>query len=198
MKKQIFITIALTFMLAFGVKAEPGTITVTIADVVEQPGTVNIPVSLHIDNVDAPGVGSIELIIDYDTDVLIDFIDVTNIHTDISDWSEAWGVQDPTDPGQFKISFTAADEADYLTDFPEQVLFDIQFDYAGDYSDITFVNTNEDGGSEIGEDTATPITATFVDGSITQAPPIPIALWSLLIGFGLISLFTLKRSARNR
>jgi len=196
MKKQIFITIALTFMLAFGVKADPGTITVTIADVVEQPGTVNIPVSLHIDNVESPGVGSIELILDYNTGVLIDFNDVINIHPDISNWSPAWGLQQ--DPGEFKISFTAPDQNDYLTDFPEQVLFDIQFDYAGDYSDITFVNTNEVGGSEIGEETAIPITATFIDGSITQAPPIPIALWSLLIGFGLISLLTLKRSAKNR
>jgi len=197
MKRQAILFIALGLIFSYSIKAqEVGTVTITIADVIEQPGIVNIPVSADIDVAD-PGVGSIELIIDYDTGVLTDFLNVINIAPELSAWGPAWGVQDPADPGQFKISFAAADTDDYITSFSD-VLFYIQFDYAGDYSDISFVNTNQPGGSEVGQDGATPIDADFVDGSITQAPPIPIALWSLLIAFGLISFFKLRRDRLNR
>ena len=205
MKKQILLSIALTFILAFGVKADPGTVTVTIADVIEQPGTVNIPVYIEVPDVveNSPGVGSIELTIDYNTNVLTEYLAVTNISEELEDWNKAWGVGEDIDDGEIKINLTSADEteANYLKDY-SGVLFDLQFEYAGGITAITFIGPNEDGVSQIGGDVqirdATPITATFNDGSITQAPPIPIALWSLLVGFGLISLFTLKRTARNR
>ncbi len=196
MKKQAILLIALGLIFSYSINAQENGVTISIADVVEQPGTVNIPVSADID-VEDPGVGSIELIIDYDTGVLTDFLAVINIAPELSAWIPAWGIQDPADPGQFKISFAAANPDDYITSF-NGVLFDIQFNYAGDYSAITFVNENEPGGSEVGEDEANPITAVFVPGSITQGPPIPLALWSLLIAFGLFSFFKLRRNRLNR
>ena len=200
MKKQTLLFLAISFIISFGVKADPATVTVTIDHVIEQPGTVSIPVHFDID-VDEPGVGSIELLIDYDTSVLTEFKGFKNIASEIEDtWVELAGV-DSQDPGELKINTNANNEDDYLESF-SGVLFEIEFEYAGQYSDITFEQKNEDGGSEIGggEDTsgdAIKITADFVNGSITQAPSIPIALWSVIVGFGLISLFTLKRAARK-
>jgi len=190
MKKQIFITIALTFLLAFGVKADP-VVTVTIDDVVKQPGTVLVPVFVDFSDAPGGGVGSIELTITFDNDVLTEFIGPQNEAIAPGDWVHPKG-----DVGnEFKINWSDYDNPSTL----DGKLFDLEFEYAGGYSPLTFVDKNIAGESEIGgESDAEVVTATFNDGSITQAPPIPIALWSMLIGFGLISLFTLKRSARNR
>ena len=201
MKKQTLLFLAISFIISFGVKADPATVTVTIDHVIEQPGTVSIPVSFDID-VAEPGVGSIELLIDYDTNVLTEFKGFKNIASEIDGtWVELAGVDSQDDPGELKINTNANNEDDYLESF-SGVLFEIEFEYDGQYSDITFEQKNVAGGSEIGggddaSGDAIEITADFVNGSITQAPSIPIALWSVIVGFGLISLFTLKRAARK-
>jgi len=201
MKKQTLLFLAISLIISLGVKADPGTVTVTIDNVIEQPGTVSIPVYFDID-VDTPGVGSIELLIEFESGVLTDFDSFTNVASDIegNSWDGLTGViQDPQDPGKLKINTTAGDEDDYLTSF-SGVLFEMQFEYDGGQSDITFEGQNAEGESEIGGEDGDQIPANFVNGSINQEQPpaIPITLWSILIGFGLISLFTLKRAAKKQ
>ena len=195
MKKQILLSIALTFILAFGVKADPvGIVTVTIDDVVRQPGTVLVPVYADFSNAPGDGVGAFDLTFKVENDnVLTDFNGVDNPHPEIDAGDLLAPSQGTT--SNFSLNWKVGSAT---PTYMVGKLFDLEFDYAGGDSEISFFGENVFGESEIGETDAEPITATFVHGSITQAPPIPIALWSLLIGFGLISLFTLKRSARNR
>ena len=190
MKKQIILFFALGLIFAFTVKADP-VVTVEIDDVVKQPGTVLVPVYVDFSGAPGDGVGSIELTISFDNTVLTEFKTLKNITHGNGDWV----FQENDTSGEIIINWS-----DY-TD-PTKTngqLLDLEFEYAGGDSQISFVDPGTEGVTEIGgESDGDVVTATFEDGSITQAPPIPIALWSLLIGFGLISLLTLKRTARNR
>ncbi len=191
MKRQILLTIALSFIFTIGVNAEP-IVSVTIDDVVKQPGTVLVPVYADFSDAPGDGVGSVELTITFDQNVLVEFNGLVNEGFAEGEWLFPTGQVG----GEFKLNWEDFNDP---TKF-EGKLFDLEFEYDGGYSDINFKDPNVAGITEIGgEDTATQIEATFTNGSISEEiPSIPIALWSLVIGFGLISFFTIKRTKSNR
>ncbi len=169
MKKQIFFTVTLSLFFVIGAMAQP-LVSVTIDEVEREPGTVLVPVYADFSDAPGDGVGSIELTIAFDPAILVEFNGLENEGVGEGDWVFPTG----SVGGQFKLNW---EDFNNPTKF-EGKLFDLVFEYAGDYSDISFVGPNQAGITEIGgEDDASPIISTFNDGSITEdVPAVPIAL----------------------
>ena len=189
MKKIFITTLSLFLLLSVSVQAQGFEVTVDIADVTDAlPGYVLIPVIVDFSNTN-DGVCAFDLTISFDENVLTEFYGVANVHddVDINDIEFKVGNVGPTD-GQIKISFAKVD-ANLTTN---DTLFEMEFEYAGGYSDITFEDIGEAGVTEVGdcESVIEQIDAEFINGSISQfIPPVPLNNWVIYLSMGLILSF---------
>ncbi len=197
MKKNLFLSLAITFFFAAGLKAQTASLTVTIDnDIQASAGSVEIPVYLTFID---PTVefGAFELIIQFDDDVLTPTDATPNF----------------TVGGSFTANLTyAANQVRVAwahttsikdSDLTDNILLTLKFDASVGQSDLTFINENaETGGSVFWEDNSesSKIVADFNNGDITitsPAPvPVPLSSWALFMSAGLFVVFIAVKGRR--
>jgi len=176
MKKLLFVLLAFNLLIGFSVKSQ----TISIPDVVQAPGTVNIPV-----NYDFTGLA---------TDVCSFTIDIgayTSVMTLTGHTSSHTGTFTPNYAAGI-VSFSAT--SPYVIPAGPGQLLTLQFTYTGGSAPINFdIPTTSLNSCE-----GLPVTAsiTFANGSIAQAPAVPVSNWSIFLIIGLIVL-TLSFGARK-
>jgi len=176
MKKLIVLFLALTSVFALNLKAQN---TVTIGDVTSLPGPVDIPIDVNFGVVTS--TCSYDLTINYTTTQLT-WVGVANV--DLTAPLAAPSVSFPG-AGQVKLSWVTGSGG---SSFAGKLL-DMQFTYAGGDSDITF-SAPAAGVVELGNCSATTISTTFTDGSISELDLVPVSNWAIFLGIGLIVVFT--------
>lgn len=181
MKKLFLICLSLVILLSFGTYAQNAT--VQIGEVTGTPGTqVHIPVMVDFSNVTG-GVCAFDLTIAFDENVLTEFIGVDNVSGITEDAIDfAPGTIGPTNGEIYFAYFNLPGST------LDGKLFDLVFEYDGGDSYLSFVTPNESGITEIGNCVAEAVSTDFTDGSITEAPPIPIGNWVLYMVIGLIAI----------
>jgi len=191
MKNIVISFLGLFLLISLSARAEDEA-TVDIAEVINAlTGTVLIPVMVDFsETTDIDGVCGFDFTISFDETVLTMFHGVTNLHPDIEDKLPI--TIRPGDVGEtygeIKISFYDSD-AKLKTD---GILFEMEFEYAGGFSLLTFVDVGEAGKTEVGdcEETVEQIPTLFIDGSISPRP-VPVNNWAIFLSLGLIVSFSL-------
>ncbi len=137
----------------------PLDISVTIADVLEQPGSVNVPVTTN----GFSGIGTFDFEIEFDPTTL-SFVDLASELTDLDNYGEllfnnvgnkifiAWNLDTPAPPGA---------PTGLVMDDGEK-LFDLTFTYLGGASDLTF-NTS---GCSVSDFDLQLLDVSFLSGSV--------------------------------
>lgn len=187
MKRLYALLFAFGMLLSVGAYAQD--VTVKIGDE-EAFANTNVLIPVYMDATDAPGDGvcSFEFRITYNPDVLTGFV---AFHSEIIDINDI--ITSADTPGLIIFNWEETNANLKIDD----VLLEMEFAYAGDYSDIEF----DDSGNpdlEIGQCDATAITNTeYIDGSISErTAPIPVSDWALFLGMGLIAIFLVGRAVR--
>jgi len=191
MKNIVISFLGLFLLISLSARAEEQA-TVDIADVINAlTGTVLIPVMVDFsETTDSEGVCGFDFTISFDETVLTMFNGVTSLHPDIAEKATiTFGVEDvgATD-GEILISF-ADNTANLET---KDILFEMEFEYAGGFSLLTFVDVGLEGVTEVGvcTDTVEQIPTLFIDGSISPLP-VPVNNWAIFLSLGLIISFSL-------
>jgi hypothetical protein len=136
----------------------PPAISVTIAEVLAQPGIVDVPASVIGFN----NIGAFDLVINYDPNRLT-FSGLENIAADIANDGELLYNENA---GQIFIGWNVDPAATAgLTMADEEKLFDLRFDYLGSNTDITF-ETNDCAISDFDFEA---LNVAYIDGGVRGA-----------------------------
>ncbi len=176
MKKIFALILAFGFVSLFSASGQNNT--VSIPHVIDTPGIVDIPINVDFSEFD---VCAFEFRVNFDGDVLqyqsaVDnTLSVTENSIIANTVDLAWS------------DLTAIDLVGEL--------LKLRFNYLGGTTSLTFTVSTNPGSSDdpswLVDCTLEPITTTFTNGSITQAAPIPLQIWGLLLGVGLIVIASL-------
>jgi len=186
MKKlfAIFLTISMTLAMSLSAQQLPPA-EVDIADVIEKPGLVLIPVYVDFSMMSpVSGACAFDFTINFNPGVLTAWNGVQNAP------SAGIITQTPVGAtsGQIKISWSNTTGTTM-----KGKLLDLAFLYAGGCTDLTFVQPNTFGITEVGDcAVATPAgyPTNFIKGSICEEiAPVPLASWPIYLVFGLIIVF---------
>jgi len=198
MKKSFLPLLFIFAIFSMSVRAQTVTPTVTIDDVVETPGTVYIPVYVDFSeiegtNVEEMTICAVDFTINYnDQDDVLTFVGISDVGTglDINNFQ----IPAEGDPPPIKIGWEGTGNG---TDM-EGMFITLEFQYTGGDSNIWFTDHNTIGETAIIDctDATSLVTAEFNPGSITQAAPVPVSGWALMIAFGLMMTFVIFRIVR--
>lgn len=192
MNKKIFYLIIFLLFGAYAVNAQ----TVQIEDAVTAPGEISVQVDMLDFTGDDGDVAAISMYIEYDSD-LLSFVEISDTQL-----TGSWLANYNADDDQLVITYQATPlGTGYDIDGK---LLDLVFDYVGGFSsDVTFGT-----GCEVANSSLASISATWVDGSVTQSSAVgtvsmdslteligttvsmPVAIQGS--GFGSVDAITLK------
>jgi hypothetical protein len=171
--KKIF-TLIFAFGLVSMFSASGQNNTVSLPHVIETPGIVDIPINVDFSEYE---VCAFDIEVNFDGDVLQFQSAVDN----------TWSVSVGSNANTVNLAW-AGTSSNYSGE-----LLKLRFNYLGGTTSLTFTVSSDPGASDdpswltdctIGD--PAPITTTFTSGSITQTAHIPLQIWGLLIGIGLI------------
>ncbi len=181
--KKLYST-AIAIIIAFTISAQAQPPSIEIQKMPDETPNTTVSIPVYVDFT-GDNVCSIDLEISFDEGVL-QFVDLSNV--------ESLGgsplVSQTTSPIIIGWNTTANQHVGKI--------FDLQFDYSGGYSALTFENINVVGGTAIfdctGSNNIISISVgtndAFINGPTTS---VPIAFWSLLVLAGLMVAFFVRR-----